>query len=80
MVIVKTQLQEADGKIEETSGHVFELNEAQVTALLNSDIVTYPRDGGNGWRTSVKTRIVEKHFSLFDQNQPSWQIVFKVIE
>ncbi|WP_339307666.1 hypothetical protein [Paenibacillus sp. FSL R5-0519] len=80
MVTVHATLQEANGNIAETSGNVFELDEAQVTALLNSDIVTYPRDGGNGWRTSVKTRIIEKHFSLFDKNQPSWQIVFKVIE
>ncbi|PZT54150.1 hypothetical protein [Paenibacillus silvae] len=79
MVTVHAILQEANGSFDEHSSNTYELNEAQVTALLNSEIVTYPRNTGNGSKSSEKTRIVEKNFTLFEF-EPAWQIVFKVIE
>ncbi|WP_145148510.1 hypothetical protein [Paenibacillus xylanexedens] len=79
MVTVETTLQDRDGIIKVSSGKKIYLNEAQVTALLNSDIVTYPEDGGNGYTTSVKTKLIEKHFSLFDA-EPKWELTFQLIE
>ncbi|MEC0125329.1 hypothetical protein [Paenibacillus pabuli] len=80
MVKVNANLQEADGSFDEYSSRTYDLNEAQVTALLNSDIVTYPRSHGSNSRSSVKTRIIQKNFSLFDPEKPVWEIVFQVIE
>ncbi|WP_339282997.1 hypothetical protein [Paenibacillus sp. FSL R5-0486] len=79
MVIVKTNLQESDGSSESWNDHEFELNEAQVAALLSSDLIEYPRAHPTGI-SSVTAKLIGKEFSLYNFKKPHWKLTFRLVE
>lgn len=43
-----------------------ELDQSQVYALLNAKDITYPKNSGNGSKSSAIVRLHGSHFDLFD--------------
>ncbi|APO43324.1 hypothetical protein BS614_04150 [Paenibacillus xylanexedens] len=79
MVIVKTYLQESNGSSESWNDHELELNEAQVAALLSSDLIEYPKAHSTG-TSSVTVKLVGKEFSLYNLKKPYWKLTFRTVE